>query len=250
MNKNLIYMVSINHHTSIYKNTDYSKYSIKTWDYWCKKNNVDFIVNETHDERFGRPIWNKELIYKIGKDYDKIGVIDSDTMIKWDTPNIFDEFNDDEFCGVVDNINLRWIYDSINVYKKFFPDTDIDLNSYFNAGVLFFGNKYLSVFKDVLNFYLDNQEELDNWKLGGGKEQTILNYHLVKHDVNKKELTPNWNLLGMHRRDLFSHNWQVKDEPSPFFIKYGNIWHFTGFPVEDRIQIMKQTWEHLRGNYE
>ena len=33
--------------------------------------------------------------------------------------------------------------------------------------------------KQILDFYLDNQEELDNWNKGGGKEQTILNYHLV-----------------------------------------------------------------------
>ena len=217
--KNLIYMVSINHPTSVYKNTDYSQYSIKTWEYWCKKNDVDFIVIDKHDERFGRPIWNKELIFEYGHQYEKIGVI-------------------------------KWIYDSINVYKKFFPDTDIDLNSYFNAGVLFFGHKYLPVFEDVLNFYLANQKELDNWKLGGGKEQTILNYHLVKHNVKKKELTPNWNLLGMHRRDLFSHNWQLKDDLEPFFIKYGNIWHFTGFPIEDRIRIMGQVWDAFGGNYE
>lgn len=249
MNDNLIYMVAVNHPSSIHKNSDYSEYSIKTWEYWCNKNNVDLIINREHDNRFGKPIWNKELVYEYGKKYEKVGVVDSDTMVKWDTPNIFKMFNEDEFCGVVDNSNLRWIYDSINVYKKFFTDIDIDLNSYFNAGVLFFGSKSLPIFEDVLNFYLANQEELDNWKFGGGKEQTILNYHLVKHNVKKKELTPNWNLLGMHRRDLFTHNWQLKEDTSPFFIKYGNIWHFTGFPVTDRINLMKQTWDLIGENY-
>ena len=40
--KNLIYMVAINHNTSEYKNSDYSQYSILSWEYWCKKNNIDF----------------------------------------------------------------------------------------------------------------------------------------------------------------------------------------------------------------
>ena len=249
MSKNLIYMVAVDHHTSNTKNSEYSNYSINTWKWWCNKNDVDFMLITEHDKRFGRPVWNKELVYEKAVGYDKIGIVDSDTMIKWDTPNIFNKFEKDEFCGVVDNINFRWLYDSINVYNKFFPDISMDLNSYFNAGVLFFGNKYLSIFENVLNFYLDNQEELDNWKLGGGKEQTILNYHLVKHKVKKKELTPNWNLLGMHVKQFFSHNWQLNEDKTPFFIKYGNIWHFTGFSISDRISLMNQTWDMIKNNY-
>ena len=50
----------------------------------------------------------------------------------------------------------------------------------------FYDNKYLDVFKQVLDLYLSNQEELDNWNKGGGREQTILNYILVKNNVKKK----------------------------------------------------------------
>ena len=109
---NLIYIVAIDHNLSSLKNSNYSKYCIKTWEYWCKKNNVDLIVNKTHDERFGRPTWNKELIYEIGKKYDKIGVIDSDTMIRWDTPNIFNQFTN-EFCGVNDIADCNWVLNSL-----------------------------------------------------------------------------------------------------------------------------------------
>ena len=59
MFKNLIYMVAINHNISEYKNSEYSQYSIKSWEYWCKKNNVDFMLITEHDERFGQRIWNK-----------------------------------------------------------------------------------------------------------------------------------------------------------------------------------------------
>jgi len=48
MSKNLIYMVAINHHTSNTKNSDYSDYSIKTWKWWCDKNDVYY---ETTDNR-------------------------------------------------------------------------------------------------------------------------------------------------------------------------------------------------------
>ena len=47
----------------------------------------------------------------------------------------------------------------------------------------------------------------------------------------------------MHKREMFSHNWQDGDDKTPFFIKYSWIWHFTGFPIEDRTRIMRETWE-------
>ena len=48
---------------------------------------------------------------------------------------------------------------------------------------------------------------------------------------------------------MFQHNWTLKNT-QPYFMKYGLLWHFTGFPVEDRIGIMKQVWDAYRGNYE
>ena len=64
MSKNLIYMVAIDHNTSEYKNSDYSQYSIKSWKYWCEVNDVDFMLITEHDDRLGKPIWNKELIFE------------------------------------------------------------------------------------------------------------------------------------------------------------------------------------------
>ena len=246
--KNLIYMVAINHESSTYDNSDYSKYSIKSWECWCKNNNVDFMLITEHDDRLGKPIWNKELVFEKARGYDKIGIVDSDTMIKWDAPNVF-EMYDDEFCGVIDNVNLKWVSDSLKVYGKFFDGVDVDIDEYINAGVLFFTKEHLPLFENILNFYLDNREELDNWNKGGGKEQTILNYHLKTIGFKRKFLDPSWNLLGMHKKQMFVHNWQLDEDNTPFFIKYGYIWHFTGFGIPDRINLMKKTWNLLEDNY-
>ena len=148
-------MVAIDHSSSKYKNSDYSQYSINSWKSWCKINNVDFKVVAEHDERLGKPIWNKELIFERSAGYDKIGIVDSDTMIKWDSPNPFDLY-DDEFCGIIDNANLKWIYDSANNYGRFFPNLKIEFSKYINAGVLFFSNKHLILFEDIFNFYIKN----------------------------------------------------------------------------------------------
>ena len=55
--------------------------------------------------------------------------------------------------------------------------------------------------------------------------------------------------MGMHKKQMFVHNWQLNEDNTPFFIKYGYIWHFTGFGIPDRINLMKQTWDVFGGNY-
>jgi len=246
---NLIYIVSIDHHTSNNKCSDYSQYCLKTWKYWCNKNKVDLIVCTKHDKRFGSPIWNKEKIYEIGKNYTKIGIVDSDTMVRWDTPNIFEQF-EGEWCGVVDTGDFGWILNSIKQYKKFFPEINLNIDTYFNAGVLFFNSKYLNIFEELLQLYLNNQKELDEWDKGGGREQTLLNNIAIKNNIKFKELKPEWNLFSIHKKDMFKPNWQLKLDNIPFFIKHAYVWHFTGFPVEQRKHLMSQTWDLIKDNYE
>ena len=48
---------------------------------------------------------------------------------------------------------------------------------------------------------------------------------------------------------MFKHNWQLNIDPDPYFIKYANIWHFTGFPVEERENIMAQVWERYKEKF-
>ena len=248
MSKNLIYIVATDSPISKIKPSEYTEFGLKTWEYYCNKHNIDLIINTEHDDRFKYPVWNKELIYEIGKNHNKIGIVDSDTMIKWDTENIFDIYND-EFCAVEDNANLGYSLNSIQNYNKFFPKIKLELHNYFNAGVLFFTKKHLDIFKDLLDFYLENKEELDNWSLGGGREQTLLNFFVNKHKPNFKKLSPAYNLYHLPRKDILKNNWQLKEDATPFFIKYGKIWHFTGFPVEQRKNLMSQTWNIIKNNY-
>ena len=37
-------MVAIDHHASKFKVSEYSKYSIPAWEFWCKKNDVIFMT--------------------------------------------------------------------------------------------------------------------------------------------------------------------------------------------------------------
>jgi hypothetical protein len=53
----------------------------------------------------------------------------------------------------------------------------------------------------------------------------------------------------MHRKDMFKHNWQLNNDPTLYFIKYAYIWHFTGFPVEHRESLMRDTWDIIKERY-
>lgn len=244
-------MVAINHHTSNTKNSDYSQYSINTWSSWCKKNDIDFIVIDKNNNRYNYPVWNKDTIFDIiGDKYDKIGYVDSDTMIKWDAPNPFDLY-DDEWCGVVDSSSLRWIYNSINLYKVFYPDVNLDTDNYINSGVSFFTKEHKFIYDNLIKLYEENTEQLDDFaKKGCGKVQTLLNYELTKNNVKMKILSPSWNLVSIHKKEMFTHNWQLNEDETPFFMKYAHLWHFTGFNLEDRVNVMRKIWEALSEKYD
>lgn len=257
VNKNLIYIVALDGQTTKIKNSDYSVYSINTWRFWCEKNGVDlFVLNNENLEQVKKsynissqkfPIWFKESIYKFGKGYNKIGIVDSDTMIRWDAPNIFD-FIEDKFYGVNDLCDLNWLLSSIEQRQKFFPDVKLDINKYLNAGVLFFPSKYLDFFEKFLTFVLTHEDEINSID-GGGKEQTLLNFFLQKEQVEVELLDPSWNLLSIHKKNMFQYNWQLNQNKTPYFINYAYIWHMTGFPIEDRVQVMKSTWEFIQNQY-
>lgn len=251
---NVIYIVAVDGEGTKVKCSDYAQYSIHSWQVYCDKYGIDLLVlhndnlstkQEIYDiPDYKHPIWYKEYIYKFGLGYDKIGIVDSDTIISPTAPNIFDLFNEDQFCGVNDIADLNWLFKSIEDRQSLFPEIKMDINSYINAGVLFFGSRYLNVFENLLSLYNGNREVIEAIK-GGGKEQTLLNFTLQEMEVPITLLNPEWNLLSIHKKNMFKHNWQLNLDKTPHFIKYAYVWHFTGFPIEDRINAMKQVYEYL-----
>ena len=64
-------------------------------------------------------------------EYNQIALVDSSSMIKWDAPNFFD-MTDDRFTAWVDNDNLKWIYESIQGYKPYFDNFELDISEQTN----------------------------------------------------------------------------------------------------------------------
>jgi precorrin-6B methylase 2 len=49
---------------------------------------------------------------------------------------------------------------------------------------------------------------------------------------------------------MFKPNWQLNEDSTPFFIKYGYNWVFNGIPKNQRTEVMSQTWGFVKDNYD
>jgi hypothetical protein len=262
MKQNVIYWIGIknNNLSSKYGNFEYFEYSKNTWKYWCKKNNCLFVeFNEPVEPNLFkfRVNWQK-IIFIFDElerkkiNYDQICLVDSSCMIKWDAPNFF-HLTNKKFTAWRDTDNMKWIYDSIKGYRSFYNDFKLDQTKYINSGFMVFNKKHKELINGFKNHYIKNVDklvELQDKIVKKGTEQTPLNYWLQINNVEvKTDLPMGFKLTHMHRKSLFGYNWQLNEDNTPYFIKYGYNWIFNGIPKNQRPQVMKQTWDLVKHNY-
>tara|TARA_Y100001938_G_C8075334_1_gene425688 strand:+ start:382 stop:1728 length:1347 start_codon:yes stop_codon:yes gene_type:complete len=262
MKKNVIWWPFIEHKelSDKFGGYEYTEYSRKTWEYWCEKNDVLFVPFTEPVEkdlfRF-RPNWQKAIfcfdeLERMGIEYDQVALVDSSFMVRWDTPNFF-EMTDRRFTAFRDMDNMRWIYESIQGYKDIFNGFELDQSKYVNSGFIIFNEDHKELMQGFKSFYLENIDEfieLQDTKVRKGNEQTPLNYWLQKNNVDVNiDLPLPFKLTHLQRKDMFSHNWALKEDTTPYYIKYGYNFSFNGLPKDKRNEIMKQTWELIKHNY-
>ena len=263
MMKNVVWWIGVKNdkYAKKYGGWEWVDISRKTWEYWCKKNDVLFVPFEKPIEedltRF-RINWQKAIFVfdemeRRGIDYDQICQVDCTHMIKWDAPNFF-ELTDHKLTAVRDTDNLNWIYNSIIGYKDFFDGFDFDKQKYVSSSPMIFNEEHKEVFKSFKKLYYDNVDtfvELQDKSVRKGTEQTPLNYWLQINNVEMNlDLPFSYKLTHIHRKDMFNYNWQLEEDKTPFFIKYGYDWVFTGIPKDQRTEVMKYAWELVKDNYD
>ena len=268
MKKNVVWWPAIinSEHKDKYGGYDYFEYSKKTWEYWCERNDCIFVPFTEPVEkdlfRF-RPNWQKAIfvfdeLERMGIEYDQICLVDSSFMIRWDTPNFFD-MTDRKFTACRDMDNMRWIYESIQGYQDLFqeafdsPHFKLDQSKYVNSGFMIFNEEHKDLFTSFKKFYYDYIDiliDLQDNKVKKGTEQTPMNYWLQINNVDVNlDLPLPFKLTHLQRKELFSHNWQLNEDQTPFFVKYGYNYSFNGIPKEHRTDIMKQTWDFIKDKY-
>ena len=262
MSKNVVFWVGVKNekYSEKYGGWEWMDISRKTWEYWCKKHDVIFFPFEKpiDDDLVNYRInWQKsiycfDLLDEAGIDYDQIFLADATCMVKWDMPNIF-ELTDNKFTAWRETDNLNWVYDSVKGYEEFFS-YKLNKHNYFSSGVIIFNKSHKDIFLDFKDLYLNNTEEfveLQDKTVRKGTEQTPLNYWVQKNNVELNlDLPFSYKLTHIHRKDMFKPNWQLNEDSTPFFIKYGYNWVFNGIPKNQRTEVMSQTWGCVKDNYD
>ena len=262
MKKNIVWWPAIvnKDHTDKYGGYDYFQYSRKTWEYWCERNDclfVPFTEPVEKDLNRYRINWQKILfvfdeLERRNIEYDQICLVDSSFMIRWDTPNFF-EMTDRKFTACRDMDNMRWIYESIQGYKDMFSWVKFDQSKYVNSGFMIFNEEHKELINNFKQFYISNIDEfigLQDRVVKKGNEQTPINYWLQANNVDVNlDLPLPYKITHLQRKELFSYNWQLEEDKTPFFIKYGYNYSFNGIPKDQRTNIMKQTWDLIKKNY-
>ena len=260
--KNVVWWPAVvnKNHIDKYGGYDYFQYSKKTWKYWCERNGCEFV-------EFTKPVekdlnryrinWQKILfvfdeLEERNIEYDQICLVDSSFMIRWDTPNFF-EMTNRKFTACRDMDNMRWIYDSIQGYKDIFNGFTLDQSKYVNSGFMIFNESHKEFLTDFKRFYINNIDEfirLQDVAVKKGNEQTPMNYWIQMNNIDLNLNLPlPYKITHLQRKQLFNYNWQLNEDKTPFFIKYGYNCSFNGIPKDQRTGVMKQVWDLVKDNY-
>ncbi len=239
-------------------NFDYFEYSKLTWKYWCEKNNIVFYEYNTpslEDTGTHKVTWQRwfDLENQLSEfNWDKVAVVDASYMIKWDSPNFFNlTTNKLSVFQALENVN--WIDESIKGYQELFPQVNFDLKRYIDCGFQIFTKNHLEFLSYLKNYYNKNLNKILELQktVSKGTDQPVYNYLLQQNQVDFGfELPNSYNLNHMNRFNWFKHNWQLNEDTTPYFIKYGYLWKYSGFDRRQRTPLMKQTWDLIKNNYE
>ena len=219
MKKNVVFWVGVKNdkYSEKYGGWEWLDISRRTWEYWCKKNDVIFFPFEEPVEKdlnkfrinWQKAIFAFDTLDKNDIDYDQIYLVDGMNMVKWDTPNVF-ELTDREFTAWRDMDNLRWIKNSIDGYKNFFDSFELNSTIYISSGLIIFNESHKKVFNSFKEFYYKNIDmliKLQDELVKKGTEQTPLNYWLQMNNVKiKTDLPLSYKLTHMHRKETKLHS--------------------------------------------
>ena len=244
-----------------YGDWSWMDYSKKTWEFWCKKNDVEFVHYDktSNTDVFNHLVnWQRwfdvfDVLDERGIDYDQILLIDASSMVHWNAPNFF-EISDRKWCAFRANENMRWSMQSTDGYKTLFPDISFEYNDYIASGFAIFNKDHKPFLEELKKFYHSNYDDIMHIQrtVKRGSDQPVINYMLRKMNVDINILRLPYAANHLYRREMLVHNWQLNEDPMPFFLKYLHIWFFSGLPNrgKDRTNLMSQTWNIISKYYD
>ena len=108
-------------------------------------------------------------------------MVDSSTMIRWNSPNFFDLCPSGELTAFRSLENLNWILQSSKGYQSLFNDFEINISKYINCGLQIFDKSHKTFLEKLTEYYFsnfDNIMKLQNEIVKKGTDQPVYNYFL------------------------------------------------------------------------
>ena len=226
--------------------------SIKSWQYWCDKNNCDLIILDElihpHDVmkiNFHR-YYAFDILDNSGVEYDQILITDADAIIHPDCPNFF-ELTDNKYTVTMAGGSYDWICRSLENYSKFlFNNKTFPLWNYFNAGFQIVNKSHRYLWDKLIDTYFNNQESIrkmqDNFYVG--TDQPIINFVVNLSNVETKFLPYQYCMADLHGKGIL-------DEDLTFTKVLKGIYQYNAIPDNDgadrTLYWMKKTYDNLYG---
>ncbi len=226
------------------------QYSIDSWRSFCNKYNHQLYLLEEPlvDPKAMGVIWQRYFLFDILDhneiDANQILIVDADTIVHPDCPDIF-ELTEDKYCLVHDDGDFDWIIRSMENYKHhlFKDDPLFNWYEYFNSGFQIVNNTHRKFFTTMREFYAANVNDI-LWcqkTYGVGTDQTPLNYLLRREKIATKALPYKFNMSCLAAKEV------VNEEM--MHTKTGYVMHFNGLPDKD-VTVpywMEKTYKYLYG---
>jgi len=242
MSKNIVFIPAYNGFDSELDD------AISTWKWYCERWDIQLIIaNEPKEYDFEpwgngcfEPWYDTRLV---DLEYDKLLLVDADTMIRWDSPNIFEIGKDYEMCVVADAGGSNTGQYHLNQWVELNPTIKTPAEKYFNTGFVFLTKeKYLQIKEQIPEYHQYWASFYSKGPTGPNAcEQTPVNiiaYDLFPNEIH--HLGWEWNNMVMSKYDDGS------------FINDSYIWHFTGSRMgghTNKKNIIKQIWEYVKEYY-
>ena len=233
--QNIIYIVNIN-------DPNYGRLCISSWKSWASKNNCEVVVL---DKPFGsiEPHWYKvypfALLENSEIDYNRVLVVDNDTIVHPNCPNFFEVVPEEKIGVVFDDSNFDWTIRSTDAYHHhvFSQFNRFDTFEYFNSGFLVLSRLHKEVYSKVIDFLGSNYNALNEVqkKYGVGRDQTPLNF-LLREYSNLKFLSKKFNCQSLLSKEII--------EPKKLE-KMVYVSHFNSMPKEQRFIHMNNLYKYF-----
>ena len=237
---------------------EWMEYSKQAWQYWCDKHGYQLVIydspriEDTTSFKITVQRWFDifDFLKEKNIEFDQALMTDTTSIPRWDCPNFF-KLTENKLTVRREIDNLNWVYESIQGYKDIFNGYNLDIAKYFNSGFVIFNKSHEYLFNKFKEKYKSQSEEFYNLQgtVKRGTCQTPLNYIIQTNNVDVNYISPSFNVSHLPRKELLNYNWQLNESKTPHFIKYGNIWVFSGFDKTQRNNLMNQVWDIVKYNY-